>query len=60
VLESNALLDRQRVRLGNDGDDIDNLSQLLEDDNVNGLQSEKNKYIKTKVSLWILQLFHHK
>lgn len=39
VLEGNALLDGQRVRLGNDGDDVNNLSQLFEDNDIDGLQS---------------------
>lgn len=38
VLESLALLEGQAVALGNDGDDIDDIAQLLQDDNVNGLE----------------------
>lgn len=39
MLEGDALLDGQRVRLGNDGDDVDNLGQLFEDNDIDGLQS---------------------
>jgi hypothetical protein len=38
VLESLALLKGQAVALGNDGDDIDDIAQLLQNDNVNGLE----------------------
>lgn len=43
MLESDALVNGQRVRLGNDGDNVDNLGQLLEDNNVNGLQTKIEK-----------------
>lgn len=39
MLEGDALVNGQRVGLGNDGNNVDNLGQLLEDNNVNGLQS---------------------
>lgn len=38
VLELGTLLQGQAVALGNDGHDVDKLTQLLEDDNVNGLE----------------------
>lgn len=38
LLEGEALLGGQGVGLGNDGDDIDDIRELLEDDNVNGLE----------------------
>lgn len=37
-LELLALLKGQRVGLGDDGHDVDNVGQLLQDDNVDGLQ----------------------
>ena len=37
-LELLALLDSQAVRLGDDGDDVDDLAELLHDDNVNGAE----------------------
>lgn len=39
VLESLALLESQGIGLCNDGDDVDNLAQLLQDDYVDGLES---------------------
>lgn len=39
VLESLTLLQSQSVGLCNDGDDIDNLAQLLQDDDIDGLES---------------------
>lgn len=38
VLELGTLLESQAVALGDDGYDVDKLAQLLEDDNVNGLE----------------------
>lgn len=38
LLESLPLLERERVGLGDDGHDVDNVRELLEDDNVNGLE----------------------
>lgn len=38
VLELGTLLQGQAVALGNDGNDVDKLAQLLEHDNVNGLE----------------------
>ena len=38
LLESLALLEGQRVGLGDDGDDVDNVGQLLQDDNIDGLE----------------------
>lgn len=38
LLESLALLGGQGIGLGNDGNDVDNIRQLLQDDNINGLQ----------------------
>lgn len=38
VLELSTLLQRQAVTLGNDGNNVDKLAQLLKDNNVNGLQ----------------------
>lgn len=40
MLEGDALINGQRVGLGNDRNDVDNLGQLLEDNDVNGLQSK--------------------
>lgn len=37
-LELLTLLEGERVGLGNDGDDVDDIGQLLQDDNVDGLQ----------------------
>lgn len=42
LLESLAFLQRQRVRLGNDGHDIDHVRKLLEHDNVDGFQTAVN------------------
>ena len=39
VLELLTLLECERVGLCNDGNDVDGLAQLLEDDNVNGLET---------------------
>ena len=39
VLELGTLLEGQAVALGDDGHDVDKLAQLLEHDNVNGLES---------------------
>ena len=36
LLESHALLERQRVGLGDDGNNVHNVRELLEDDNVDG------------------------
>jgi hypothetical protein len=38
LLELGALLEGQAVTLGNDGNNVDKLAQLLEDNNVNGLE----------------------
>lgn len=38
LLEGLTLLQCQGVGLGNDGDDVDNIGQLLEHNNINGLQ----------------------
>lgn len=38
LLELSSLLQCQGVGFGNDGDDIDDVGQLLEDDNIDGLQ----------------------
>ena len=38
LLEGLALLERQRVGLGDDGHHVDHVRQLLEDDNVDGLE----------------------
>jgi hypothetical protein len=38
LLEGLALLDGQCISLGDDGDNVDNIRQLLEDDNVDGLE----------------------
>ncbi|MDA4132868.1 MAG: hypothetical protein OK454_07065 [Thaumarchaeota archaeon] len=38
LLEGLALLERQGVGLGDDGDDVDDIGQLLQDDDVNGLE----------------------
>lgn len=38
LLEGLAFLERQRVGLGDDGHDVDHVRQLLEDDNVDGLE----------------------
>lgn len=38
LLESLAFLGSQGVCLGNDRDDVDDIGELLEDDDVNGLQ----------------------
>ena len=37
-LELLALLDSQAVRLGDDGDDVDDLAELLHDDDVDGAE----------------------
>ena len=39
LLECHALLQSQRVRFGNDWDHIDDVGELLQDDNVNWLES---------------------
>ena len=38
LLEREEVVLRQRVRLGNDGDNVDNLAELLHDDNVDGAE----------------------
>ena len=39
LLECLALFQRQRVGFRDDGDDVDDIGQLFENDNVNGLKS---------------------
>lgn len=39
LLEGGALLHGERIRLGNDGDDVDDIGQLLQDHNIDGLKS---------------------
>jgi hypothetical protein len=38
LLEGTSLLERQRIRLGNDWDDVDHIRELLQDNNVDWLQ----------------------
>jgi hypothetical protein len=38
LLESLSLLEGQGVGLGNDGDDVDDIGELLQDDNIDGLE----------------------
>lgn len=38
LLESHALLQSQGIGLGDDGDDVDNIRELLEHDNIDGLK----------------------
>lgn len=40
LLESLALLQGQRIGLGDDGDDIDNVGELLQNHNIDGLEAE--------------------
>jgi hypothetical protein len=39
LLESQALLERKRIGLGDDRNNIDNIRQLLQDNDVNGLKA---------------------
>lgn len=43
LLESDTLLNGQRVGFGNDRNDIDNLGQFLEDNDIDWLQSIRQK-----------------
>lgn len=38
LLEGGALLHGERIRLGNDGDDIDDIGQLLQDHDIDGFK----------------------
>lgn len=38
LLEFQSLLDSQGIRLGNDGHNVDNIGQLLQDDDIDGLE----------------------
>lgn len=40
LLESLALLEGQRIGLRDDGDDIDNVGELLQNHNIDGLEAE--------------------
>lgn len=40
LLESQALFEGEGVGLGDDGDDIDNIGQLLQDNDIDGLETE--------------------
>lgn len=51
LLESLALLKGQGVGLGDNGDDVDNVGQLLENDDIDGLETEgRNNQLVHSVS----------
>lgn len=51
LLESLSLLEGQRVGLGNDGHDIDDIGQLLQDDNINGLERVSRRLDEEKAAV---------
>jgi hypothetical protein len=40
LLESQALFEGEGIGLGDDGDDIDDIGQLLQDNDIDGLETE--------------------
>jgi hypothetical protein len=44
LLECCTLLHRERVGFGDDGDDVDDVRELLEDDNVDGFEPILGQY----------------
>jgi hypothetical protein len=50
VLESLALLEGKRIRLGDDGNDVDNVGELLQDHDIDGFET-RNKINLAKSSL---------
>ena len=58
VLELGTLLESQAVALGDDGYDVDKLAQLLEDDNVDGLEAVagRRNEVKTAVDAGVLDV----
>lgn len=50
--ESFALLDSQWIRLGNDGDNIDDFRELFEHDDVDGFQPKWNFGQRTDYTLY--------
>lgn len=51
-LKDLALLECQRVRLGNDGDDVDNLGKLLEDKDVDLTLAQPSWSLLTGLRVW--------